>query len=200
MSELQSGPPPSPRRRRADALRSITAILDAATETLNRRSEATIEDIAKAAGISRQTVYAHFPSREALLQALMERVTEQVVTAIDAADLDTGPADAALVRLLETGWVALGTNPFLLHLTLPPIDPEQERERHEPILARLERLVVRGQEQDEIDPQLPVAWVLSATLALGHAAGEEVRAGRMTPTEAVQVLRTSIPRLVRPGR
>jgi hypothetical protein len=40
-----------------------------------------------------------------------------------------------------------------------------------------------------------VSWLLSATIALGHAAGEEVRAGRITSDEAITTLRRSIPRL-----
>lgn len=55
------------RRRRADAERSNAAILDAAAGVLAQRPQASIEEIAKAAGISRQTVYAHFPAREVLL-------------------------------------------------------------------------------------------------------------------------------------
>jgi AcrR family transcriptional regulator len=40
-----------------DAERSISAILDAASRVLGERPDASVEDIAKAAGISRQTVY-----------------------------------------------------------------------------------------------------------------------------------------------
>ncbi|MBS2966358.1 TetR/AcrR family transcriptional regulator [Actinocrinis puniceicyclus] len=195
MSELASSPPP--RRLRADAQRSITAILDAATRVLGQRPDASMEDIAKAAGISRQTVYAHFPSRDALLGVLFDRVTEQVLAAIDAADLDSGPADQALVRFLEIGWQAFDADPFLLHLAEPPLTPQQERARHEPLLYRLEQLVRRGQRSGAFDPDLPVAWILSATLALGHTAGEEVRAGRMTSAQAIDVLRRGIPRLFR---
>jgi AcrR family transcriptional regulator len=186
---------PKARRRRADARRSITAILDAASQILGLRPEASMEDIARAAGISRQTVYKHFPSREALLNALLERVTQRVTEAIDAADLETGPAAQALVRFLETGWQAFEDDPFLLHLSGPPLDPEGERDRHQPILQRLEQVVRRGQRSGEFDPDLPVTWILSSFLALGHAAGEEVRAGRMTSAQAISVLRRSIPRL-----
>jgi AcrR family transcriptional regulator len=190
--------PPSPHRRlRADAQRSITAILDAATRVLGQRPDASIEDIAKAAGISRQTVYAHFPSRDALLSALLDRVTEQVLAAIDAADLDSGPADLALVRFMEIGWQAFDADPFLLHLSEPPKTPQQERDRHEPLLHRLEQLIHRGQHDGAFDPNLPVTWILSATLALGHAAGEEVRAERMTSAQAIDMLRHGIPRLFR---
>lgn len=194
VSELGS-PGGARRRRRADAERSIAAILDAAGRVLGERPDASMDDIAKAAGISRQTVYSHFPSRDALLKALLARVTERVVDAIDAADLDTGPAADALVRFLEIGWQAFKGDPFLLHLASPPKSPEQERDQHEPILGPLEQLIRRGQRAGEFDPKLPVSWLLSATIGLGHAAGEEVRAGRMTPDEAIATLRHSIPRL-----
>ena len=45
---------------RADAERSIAAILDAAVQVLADRPEAGMGEIAKAAGVARQTVYAHF--------------------------------------------------------------------------------------------------------------------------------------------
>jgi AcrR family transcriptional regulator len=186
------------RRRRADARRSIAAILDAASRVLARRPDASMEEIAKEAGTSRQTVYAHFPTRDALIAALVDRATGRVLAAIDAADLDNGAADAALVRLLEAGWQAFDTDPFLLHLAQPDVTAEQDRERHQPIMSHLELVVVRGQREGEIAPDLPVSWIIAAVLGLAHAAGEEVRANRMTSDQAVQALRVSIPRLVRP--
>lgn len=194
MSELPEG---ESRRRRADARHNAEAILDAASRVLGERPEAGLADVAKAAGISRQTVYAHFPSRDALVNALIERATARVVAALEAADLETGPADAALVRLLEVGWASFDADPFLLQLSTPPVTPEQDRDRHAPILERLHALIERGRREGDIDPDLAVGWVLACVLALGHAAGEEVRAGRMTSADAVGALRVSIPRLLR---
>ncbi|MGH3473007.1 MAG: TetR/AcrR family transcriptional regulator [Nocardioidaceae bacterium] len=199
MSELR-GSGPRPRPRRADAERSIAAILDAATYVLAERSDASMDDIAAAAGISRQTIYAHFGSRDALVNALLDRVTRRVTDAIDAADLDTGSASAALVRFLEFGWQAFESNPFMLHLATPPAPPEQERDRHQPILAPLERLIARGQRAGEFDRTMPVSWLLAAIIGLGHAAGEEVRAERLTPDQAIDTLRRSIPRLLTPNQ
>jgi AcrR family transcriptional regulator len=188
------------RRRRADAERSVAAILAAACQVLNDRPEASMDDIATAAGVSRQTIYAHFRSRDALIGSLLERVTERVVDAIRAADLDTGPATGALIRFIELAWRAFEGNPFMLHLATPSASPEQERDRHQPILAPLEHLVTRGQRTGEFDPAVPVSWLLAAIIGLGHAAGEEVRAGRLTPDQAIEALRRSIPRMLATGQ
>ena len=166
---------------------------------LSERPEAGLAAVADVAGISRKTLYAHFPSRDALINALIERATTRVVAALDAADLDTGPADAALVRLMEAGWTSMDTDPFLLQLSTPPVSPEQDRDRHAPILERLQAVIERGQREGDIARDLSTGWILTAVLALGHAAGEEVRAGRTTSTEAIEALRVSIPRLVRPA-
>lgn len=168
-----------------------------AERVLNERPEAGLDEVARCAGISRQTLYTHFPSRDAVINALIERATVRVIAALDAADLEAGPADAALVRLLETGWRSFDTDPFPLQLSAPPVTAEQDRDRHAPILQRLSAVIERGQRQGDIDPDLAVGWVLAAVLALGHAAGEEVRAGRMDSAQAIEALRVSIPRLVR---
>lgn len=196
MSEL-TGSQPS-RRRRADAERSIAAILDAAALVLGQRPQAGIKEVAESAGISRQTVYAHFPSREVLLAALVDRATGRVLAALDAAELDRGSATDALVRLLEVSVQIFGAEPFLLQLPDPRLSPSQERDQHEPVLRQLDRLVRRGQHEGDFDPDLPVNWILAAIIALGHAAGEEVRAGRMTRDQAAPVLRNSVLRVLQP--
>lgn len=176
-----------PRRRRADAERSVTAILDAAVAVLGRRGDASVEEIAAAAGVSRQTVYAHFPSREALVAAVITLVTGKVVAALDAAKLDEGPAAAAVLRLLDTSWAVFERYP----LQLEPVD-QDSAEQHEPIFERLEPLIRRGQAAGEFDRDRPVAWLLAAVIALAHAAGTEVGAGRLAATEALVELRRSV--------
>ena len=155
-----------------------------------------MEDIAQAAGVTRQTVYAHFASRDDLVNAVVDRVTDQAVAAIDAAGLDELPPADALLRFMITGWDAMARYP-LLYQALPPVTPETDHDRHQPILDRLERLVRRGQRSGDFDPQLPTTWLVAATIALGHTAGEEVGAGRMQPDEATAALQQGLLRLFR---
>lgn len=185
------------RRRRSDADRSATAVLEAAVRVLGRRPEASMEEIAAAAGVARQTVYAHYPSRQALLSAVIGKITDDVIATIDAAGIDTGSAYEALMRWLDTSWGLLDRYPLLLHPSVATIDPQESHESHLPITSRLERLIRRGQDAGEFNPDLSVTWLLAATMALGHAAGNEVAAGRMTSAQADSALRESVLRLYR---
>ena len=153
-----------------------------------------MEDIARAAGVSRQTVYAHFPTREALLDAVIEHATAEVTAAFDTAGLDDLPPAAALVRLLDTGWQVTARYPFVWHL--PAVSAEQDASRHASILDRMLELIRRGQENGDLDATLPAGWLLTASLALGRAAEQEVKAGRMTIEEATTAVHHSFLRLL----
>jgi AcrR family transcriptional regulator len=153
-----------------------------------------VEDIAGAAGVSRQTVYAHFPTREALLDAVIEHATAEVAAAFDTAGLDDLPPAAALVRLLEAGWQVTARYPFVWHL--PAVSAQQDAGRHAPVLDRMLELIRRGQESGDLDGTLPPSWLLTASLALGRAAEQEVKAGRMTIEDASHAVHHSLLRLL----
>lgn len=171
----------------------MAAILDAAIRVLGEKPEASIGDIAEAAGVTRQTVYAHYASREGLISAVIDRVTEEVVAMIDAAEVDRGAPAAALLRLLNAGWLAFERYPFLSHI--PPLSPEESHDHHQPILQRLERLIRRGQRTGDFNPQLSSTWLLAATIGLAHTAAEEVSAGRMTAEDATKALHDTVLRV-----
>src|SRR5512138_219361 len=102
------------RRRRADAERSSAAVLSAAIDLLGRRPQANMEEIAAAAGVARQTVYAHYTSREKLLAAILEHITAETVAVFDRLDLDDLPAPAALGRWVEASWRIVARYPIVL--------------------------------------------------------------------------------------
>jgi len=57
-------------------------------------------------------------------------------------------------------------------------------------------LIRRGQESGDLDATLSPGWLLTASLALGRAAEEEVKAGRMTTEEATHAMHHSFLRLL----
>jgi AcrR family transcriptional regulator len=183
--------------RRADAERSIAAILDAAVELLAERPDASMADIAAAAGVARQTVYAHYDSRTALLGAVADRALAQAVAAIDAAEPTRGPPAQALDRLIRAWWEAVERHARLLEALAPAFsDVEDVHRFHSPILDRLEGLVRRGQRAGDLDRRLPVGWVTAAFLGLMHAAAEAVAAGRLDSADAGRALERAVPRML----
>ncbi|MCG5214661.1 TetR/AcrR family transcriptional regulator [Streptosporangium sp. KLBMP 9127] len=188
MSEIA---PARRRRRRADADRSASEILRATKEVLAEQPHASVEEIAAAAGVSRQTVYAHFKTREALISAVLDDITAEAAAQMDAAQLDREPAVDALLRLLDISWRTLQRYPLLLTVSTPATPDAADAERHEPVFDHLERILSRGRQSGEFASSLPTPWLVTAVATLGHAAGDEVRAGRMTPQQASDALATS---------
>ena len=64
------------------------------------------------------------------------------------------------------------------------MSPGKDADRHGPVLDRLLEVIERGQDSGDFDRRLSPAWLLAAGLALGRAAEDEVKAGRMTIDEA----------------
>ncbi|MGW7646300.1 TetR/AcrR family transcriptional regulator [Streptomyces bobili] len=87
------------RALRADAERSVRAILEAAERVLAEDAGASMEQIAEAAGLTRITVHRRFANRQALLEALSVSAKQQLIDAIEAARPESGPALVALYRV-----------------------------------------------------------------------------------------------------
>jgi len=185
---------PSTRRRRSDARRSVDAVLNSARAVLGERPDASMEDIATAAGVTRQTVYAHFSTRSALITALIDAAGAETVAAIDAARLDTGPPVDALRRYLEICWDLIHRYPFLLGPALARTPPGPPDSPHLPT-APVERVIRRGQRSGDFDRTFTATWLADAIVGIARTAAEQVAAGRLTATKAETVILKSSLRL-----
>lgn len=183
------------RRRRSDAQRSIDAILSAARTVLGERPDASMEEIATTAGLTRQTVYAHFPSRNALIAALLHAAGVETVAAMDAARLDAAQPADALRQYLDIGWQLIRGYPFLLAPALAQSPEPGDAAAHQAGTSRLEQIIRRGQDMGDFDRTLPAAWLAVAVVGLVRTGAEQVAAGRLTTSQAAPMVLDSALRL-----
>jgi AcrR family transcriptional regulator len=190
-------------RRRADAERNIAAILDAAIACLSERPQATMADIARAAGVGRVTLYGHFPSREALVGAALDRAVAEVAEVSDAvrdAVPADAPADEVLRRHIRSSWDVLDRHRQLFTVAQRVVPPERVRARHDPAFADLESLIARGRAEGRFRPDLSVEWLVTVVYSLFHAAAEAVNDGRLERARAADVLEATILPALAAGR
>ncbi len=88
------------RRTKADAQLTREALLDAAEALFAERgvSRTSLQDIARAAGVTRGAVYWHFADKAELFNAMMERTTEPMLDTLNEIDTDTDEAPLASLR------------------------------------------------------------------------------------------------------
>src|SRR3954468_8310937 len=103
---------------RADAQRSISAITNAALEALASDPDVSMAEIARRAGVVRATIYMHFPTREALLDAVMEHATAEVAEATRRAEPERGEPEEALERVLVATWRQLSQFHNILQINI----------------------------------------------------------------------------------
>jgi AcrR family transcriptional regulator len=175
-------------RRRADAERSIARILDAAVDSLGEDPEASMSTIARRAGVVRATIYVHFPTREALLEAVTERALHEVGAAIAAAEPDRGEPADALARVITATWRILGRYHALIAINTGEQSHEELHQRHGSVLGALVPLIERGQADGVFRGDVPVSWHLAMVMALIHAGSGELSAGRVGSDDAEAAL------------
>jgi TetR/AcrR family transcriptional repressor of mexJK operon len=105
------------------------AILDAASDVIFERGlVAPLGEIARRANVSKQTIYNHYGSKTALLRALIERRTREIIAPLEVADTTPEAALAAYARgLLATVTMERGTALLRLLIGAAPHDPEMSR-------------------------------------------------------------------------
>jgi AcrR family transcriptional regulator len=85
---------PQPAQQRADALKNREVILRAAHDALAESPNASLNSIAKRAGVGPGTLYRHFPTREALILEVHRHDVERLVAAVPELLASHAPMDA----------------------------------------------------------------------------------------------------------
>ena len=177
--------------RRADALRNIEAIVEAATRLLAVDPDASVNEIARAADVGRVTLYGHFDSRAALIREVADRAIAQTDAALAHVDLGGEPAEA-LGRLLEATWHLTHRFGALVVAAEQSLTPEELRRVHDEPAIRVRELLERGRRAGDFRDDEPLAWQTSVIQAILHGASAAVHRGEIDARDAPALVRDTV--------
>jgi AcrR family transcriptional regulator len=175
-------PAPAARGQRSDARRNRARVLTAARQAFAEQGpDASLEGIARSAGVGIGTLYRHFPNRQALVEGVFEDGMQQRCAA--ARDLLAAPDPyGAFERWLSCELDNAATYGALAAwLMLERLDDPCERQSScELVRSAGEALLVRAQEAGEVRDDVDIDDILRlvSAIALGTEDAPD-RAGRL---------------------
>jgi AcrR family transcriptional regulator len=178
--------------RSAIAERNSEAILDAAEALLERGASASTTAVANEAGVSRVTVYTHFPTREALVVGVAERVVERFRVALAQVDLREGDPLEVLEGLIALAWSEQGRYEWITRAISEELSPAALARSHRTLHRPIAALIKRGQKEGAFRRDLPADWLMSSYFALMHACVHSLDAGTVKAEDAVGLLQTTL--------
>ncbi|MCG7525080.1 TetR/AcrR family transcriptional regulator [Streptomyces sp. OfavH-34-F] len=153
-------------------------VLRTAAALLTRKSTATMDEVARAAGIGRATLHRHFAGRDALVRALEELGIQEFEAALDAAAMDEGTSEEALRRFVVAVEPSAGLLSFLVTEN-QLFEGENRNAGWDRLDARVAAFFRRGQERGEFRIDLTPAWLTEALYGLIGSAAWAIQAGRV---------------------
>jgi AcrR family transcriptional regulator len=154
--------------KRSDARRNRDAILAAALEALTESPDASLNAIAKRAGVANATLYRHFPTREQLVLATYQHEVERLIDAAGQLLREQAPIDALrswVERLARYAVTKHGLADALRKATTPGSDLSST-ETYGAIVAALDSLLQANISAGTLRPGLDADDVILALAGL----------------------------------
>ncbi len=149
--------------RQALQQRVAAAILDGAAQIFAIEGEqASMNDVAEAAGVARATVYRYFPNREALLDELAQTAVSDVDARLASARIDEVEPEEGITRAVRA-LVDVGDSFVLLARERRRSDPERFDTK---LTQPVRRLFERGQTSEEIRSDITSARLTESLIGL----------------------------------
>jgi AcrR family transcriptional regulator len=174
---LLDGAPAGGPHRRADAARNHQRLIDAAAEVFAARGlDATLDDIARHAGVNVATAYRHFANKHELAQEFLRQCVDKAVAIAEEAAAEPDPW-AGLTHFLERSLEMIASNRALVDVLKRAYGSEHFTELLERTSGPLEQLLARGREAGVVRADAaatdlaPILEMLSAITGMSEAVG-----------------------------
>ncbi len=159
---------------RSDAHRNRQAIIEAALATFTGKPGARVGEIAAVAGVSRGTLYSHFPSRHALIAAAFRWVMTEIDEQLDRMD-PMLPARESLEELVTTSWWVLGHLAGMTAVAMAELPASELRRLPGESLLRIHGLLTRGRDEGVFRTDQDPTWQAACLYAILQAGASRIR-------------------------
>ncbi|MFM0638878.1 TetR/AcrR family transcriptional regulator [Paraburkholderia metrosideri] len=165
---------------RADARKNYSHLLAVARDVVTEHgADASMRDIARRANVGLATLFRHFPTREALFEALLRMNVDELIQ--QAAELETSnPPDEALVSWFREGLAFVHTyNGICALFATAHADPDSALHASSTALRSAgARLLLRAQTEGTARADMDGVDLFALMSALGWLAGQPAFASR----------------------
>jgi AcrR family transcriptional regulator len=160
----------APRRPRSDAQRNRERILEVAKGAFTRHgADASLDEIAKQAGVGAGTLYRHFPTRDALIEGVYQNEVEKLAAAAGRFAETMSPIEALKAwMLLFVDYIAAK------HIIAPALNsvvggPLRMYEGSRGLIqGAIDELVKRGKRSGHLRRDLDASDLLRALIGVSH--------------------------------
>lgn len=166
---------------RRDAVENRAGILRAATAAIGHDPRASIDTIARRAGLSRRALYGHFDDRTAIVREVIAAGAMRF-NAI-AAGIDDADSRVALARLASELWREAAHVQAAAALALDDAHLTETSAALAPLRRRIDKIVRRGQEAGELRTDLPAPTLSRLLEETGRTVVSRVDAESSTARE-----------------
>ena len=161
---------PARRKPRSDAQRNRERILEVAKEAFTRfGADASLDEIARQAGVGAGTLYRHFPTRDALIEAVYRSEVEKLAAAARKLAETMPPIEA-----LRTWMLLLVDYIAAKHIIAPALNslvggPSRLYEGSRSLIqGAIDELVRRGKKSGDLRKDLDAYDLLRALIGVSH--------------------------------
>ncbi|MCO5974512.1 TetR/AcrR family transcriptional regulator [Actinoallomurus soli] len=178
---------PPRQRMRADARRNVDRIIAAAGAVIAEHgADASLEEVARRAGVGSATLHRHFPSRQALLEAVFRGRVEALCAKADDLLSDPDPGEALFAWLRAVGAHAVANRG--LGASLMRGDPALGSGCHDMVIDAGDALLARARAAGVVRPGIAITHLLKLVSAIALATEHEPDG----PAEADRMLAIAI--------
>jgi AcrR family transcriptional regulator len=165
-------------------------VLETAAGVLADNEQASIDDIARASGVGRATLYRWFTNRDQLIDAILDQIMAEATEIATQALAETGIPPLAVIQSVAREMLALGERYRFMQANLERVKEADPRRTE--FTAFVRDAQAAGCLRDELPPE----WVTSIFVGLILAAGNDLHDGRLKRLQAEALIERTLARLL----